>query len=686
MKKMDFQLNRLYNKIVAIPSPLIRSLRVGESGWTFHPTTGSDRMNLLKITAFLLLCFLFSHSVQAQSDTKLKKIDAYLQNYMDSVPVPGLAVVIVKEDQVIFQKGYGVEQMGQSKAMTPQSSIGVGELTMSMTALAILQLAEKGQLDLEDKVIKYLPWFQTANKEFSDQITIRMLINQTSGIPPQFESIPSLEEDKALEDFVRSMNSYYINQTPGLSYEASRESFCVAGLIISQLSGMSYAAYMDQYIFRPLQMAKTTTDPKKITQLGNTYGHEVGLTGCRPAKKDLFNSNYIPAGSEMRSTAEDVGHYLIALLNGGKYKGQQILSTESIAKMWQPQISFNGLGTMLGGNGINIEYTLGWLKMMIDDRPLIIHPGNTGTMSSITGINLGNNTAMTVLFNADPGRFDRFVYPSIENVGNNILHLLADEPTTDFARPRIDDPFDDYYAIPRKEQEKYIGKYVSIGDAHPIYKDYTIEVFEGDNDSLSLKGYKDIVQKGHYRLQFSSKSRAVLRGIEHPREIQFKLNPNGAVTGVFIYGSEFKKKEKVKVSLYQEIEKQEVAFLLPKSWNGTWVDNQFTASTPSHENTAIKIRPMNLGTINFEELVQQHMKGQTIQFKGLQKKEVVKDGVWTEQMFCTNENGQTTQHLLVLYQNPLVRKQVQFILSNPWGSFTNDLQDLVQQFQRSIVL
>ncbi len=671
-----------------ISNPLIRSLKVVRSSWTFHPTITNDRMNILKITALLLLSFLFLPPTQAQNNATLKKIDTYLQNYMDSVPVPGLAVVIVKEDEVIFQKGYGVERMGRAKAMTPQSSLAIGELTMSMTALAILQLAEKGQLSLEDKVTKHLPWFRTANKEFSDQITIRMLINQTSGIPPQFESIPSLDDDKALEEFVRSMNSYYINQTPGLSYEASRESFCVAGLIISKVSGMSYAAYMDKYIFGPLQMTRTTTDPKKLAQLDLNYGHEIGLTSCLPAKKDLFNSNYLPAGSEMRSTAADIGHYLIALLNGGQYKGQQILSPESIAKMWTPQISFNGLGTMLGGNGINIEYTLGWLKMMIDDRPLIIHPGNTGTMSSITGINLGNNTAMTVLFNADPGRFNRFVYPSIENVGNNILHLLAGEPTTDFARPRIDDPFDDYYAIPRAEQEKYIGTYVSIGDAHPVYKDYSIEVFEGENDSLALKGFKDAVQKGHYKLQFSSKSRAVLRGIEHPREIQFKLNPNGAVTGIFIYGSEFKKKEPTKASLYQEIENQQAtaSFLLPKNWNGVWTNNQFTATSPAYENTSVKVQAMDLGIINFEKLVEQHTQGQTIQFKGLQKKEVVKDGVWTEQMFCINKDGQTTQHLLVLYQDPLVKKQVQFILSNPWGTFTNDLQDLVRQFQRSIVL
>ena len=302
--------------------------------------------------------------------------------------------------------------------------------------------------------------------------------------------------------------------------------------------------------------------------------------------------------------------------------------------------------------------------------------------------NFANNTAMSILFNADPGRFDRFVYPSIENIGNNILHLLADEPTTDFARPRIDDPFDDYYAIQRAEQDKYIGKYVSIGDAHPVYKDYSIEVFEGTDDSLELKGFKDDIQKGHYRLQFSSKSRAVLRGIEHPREMQFKLNPNGAVTGIFIYGSEFKKKETAKAALYQQIknEQSRVSFLLPKNWKGQWANQQFIAEATTHKDASVKIRSMDLGAIDFEKLIQQQMEGQTIQFKGLQKKEIVKDGVWTEQMFCTKEDGKTKQHLLVLYQDPLVKKQVQFILSNPWGSFTNDLQDMVQQFQRSIAL
>ena len=632
-------------------------------------------------SAFILPILAISLSAQ----TNLQKVATYLEGYHDSVPMPGFSVVIVKEDKVLLQKGYGVERMGKNKAMTDQSVTGIGQLTMSMTAMAILQLAEQGKVDLDDEVIKFLPWFKTANKPFSDQITLRMLLNHTAGIPAQFESIPSLNESTALEDFVRSMESFYINKTPGLSYKFSREGYCVAGLVIQAVTGMSYSEYMEQHIFQPLGMNRTTTNAKRFQSLQALNGHEVGLEECLPATAPIFDAGYVPTGSEMRSTANDIGKYLITLLNEGSYKGTQILSPESVQQMFAPEISFSGVGTMLGGNGLDIEACLGWLKMNIDDRYLFIHTGNTGTMSSITGINFKNKTAATVLFNADSGRFDRFVYPSIENVGNNILHILADEPTTSFARPRIEDPFDEYYDIPRSDWQQYVGKYVSIGDAHPVYKDYTIEVLIGESDSLELKGYKEDLLKGHFKLQFSSKTRAVLRSIVHPREIQFKINQNEAVTGVFIYGSEFKKQSK---NRSQEsalaISHPQINFTLPPTWQGDWQNNIYTAKYAQANNTQVNISSQALSTTSFEQLVAQQIDKQSILSKGIIKKETVRDGIWTEQSYCTKENGTILQHLFVIYQDPLSQKQVQLLLTNPWGEFSNELQEMVRGFQKSV--
>ncbi len=637
----------------------------------------------LRLCIFAFILPIITISLTAQST--LQQVEAYLEGYHDSVPMPGFSVVIVKGDQVLLQKGYGVERMGEQKPMTDQSVTGIGQLTMSMTAMAMLQLAERGKLNLDDAVIKHLPWFKTANKPFSDQITLRMLLNHTAGIPAQFESLPSLNKATALEEFVRSMESFYINKTPGLSYKFSREGYCVAGLVIQQVSGMSYSDYLEKNIFQPLGMNQTTTNANRLESLQALYGHEVGLTECMPAAPPIFDAGYVPTGSEMRSNANDIGKYLIALLNEGKHKGKQVLSSESIMQMFTPEISFSGVGTMVGGNGLDVEACLGWLKMNIDDRYLFIHTGNTGTMSSITGINFKNKTAATVLFNADSGRFDRYVYPSIENVGNNILHILADEPTTSFARPRIEDPFDEYFDIPKSDWQKYVGNYISIGDAHPVYKDYTIEVLIGERDSLELKGYKEDLLKGHFKLQFSSKTRAVLRSIVHPREIQFKMNQNGSVTGVFIYGSEFKKQSKNQnPNTATAIAHPQINFTLPASWKGGWQNNTYTATYSQANNTQVSISSKALSTASFEELCAQQINGQPILSKGIIKKETVRDGIWTEQSYCTDENGQVLQHLFVIYQDPLSQKQVQFLLTNPWGTFTNELQEMVRGFQKSV--
>lgn len=634
----------------------------------------------LSLSALLLLMITW-----ASAQSALQRIEAYLESFHDSVPIPGFSVIIVQGDEVLLQKGYGLEKMGTNTPMTIQSMTGIGELTMSITAMAILQLAEQGKVNLDDPVITYLPWFKTANKSFSDQITLRMLLNHTAGIPAQFESLPSLNDQRALEDFVRSMESYYLTKTPGITYKPSRESYSVAGLIIQAVTGLSYAEYVEKNIFQPLAMSRSTTDKNQLKRFNISYGHEVGLTECLPAAPSIFDAGYVPAGAEMRSTAEDMGHYLIALLNDGTYKGKQVLSAESVRQLFTPQVTYSGVGTMLGGNGLDIASCLAWQKMNIDDRYLYVLTGNTGEMSAMTGINFKNKSAAAIFFNADSGRFDRYVYPSIENVGNNILHILAGEPITSFARPRFEDPFDEYYDIPRADWQKYLGKYVSIGDAHPIYKDYTIEVIIGESDSLELKGYKEDILKGHFKLQFSSKTRAVLRSIVHPKEIQFKLNQNGAVTGVFIYGSEFKKQATFKNKIASNtISNQRIKFELPAHWQGDWQENTYIANYTKANNTQFYITSRPITSATFEEQLSQQTREEALLFKGILKKETVRDGIWTEQSYCINKDGQLLQYLFVIYQDPISQQEIQFVLSNPWGEFTNELQAMVRAVQGSL--
>ena len=110
-------------------------------------------------------------------------LDRFLTRHLAEIPVPGFSVVVVRNGAVIFQKGYGVEVAGRRKPMTVESPVAIGSLTKSFTAVAIMRLVERGAIDLDAPVVKYLPWFQTADRR-GGEITVRMLLHNTSGILP----------------------------------------------------------------------------------------------------------------------------------------------------------------------------------------------------------------------------------------------------------------------------------------------------------------------------------------------------------------------------------------------------------------------------------------------------------------------------------------------------------------------
>ena len=213
--------------------------------------------------------------LNSQTTKAINNVDRYLQAYLQKTPVPGFSVSIVEGDKILFNKGYGVEREGGNKPMTPNSVLNIDALGRGFTSMAILQLVAQGQLTLDDLVIKYIPWFQTANKEFSDQITIRMCLSNTSGIPPLFESMPSLDAQDGLTTFIKSFDQHVIKRRPGLSHEYCDEGYSIAAYIIEEITGMSYGDYISQNILKPLQMSHSTAqyiDDKDIVP-----GHELSL-------------------------------------------------------------------------------------------------------------------------------------------------------------------------------------------------------------------------------------------------------------------------------------------------------------------------------------------------------------------------------------------------------------------------
>src|SRR5512139_4184279 len=129
-------------------------------------------------------CLVFKRRARkiVRSEMDFKTIDEYVMARMRSARIPGLALAIVKDDQVVHSKGYGRADPS-GRPVTPQTPFMIGSITKPFTALAVMQLMDAGQVDLDAPVQRYIPWFRVADPKASAQVTVRMLINQTSGLP-----------------------------------------------------------------------------------------------------------------------------------------------------------------------------------------------------------------------------------------------------------------------------------------------------------------------------------------------------------------------------------------------------------------------------------------------------------------------------------------------------------------------
>lgn len=639
-------------------------------------------MKAWSILLFIVITIFYSLvGVSAQSSA-LDNVDSYLKRYVKKTPVPGFSIVIVEGEKVIFSKGYGVERQGGTSPMTSQSKLAIDALGRGFTSMAVLQLVEQGLLDLDEPIVTYIPWFKTANKDFSDLITLRMCLSNTSGIPPQYESMPSINNEDALEEFIRSFDQHIIKRRPGMSHEFCDEGYSIAGYIISQVSGMPYHKYIEKNILAPLEMTHSNAS---LTETQNALlGHEMDLDRCIPATATESDPNYSAAGSQFYSTTSDLSHYMIALLNNGKYKDVQILKPQSIMELFRSNTSFEGLGTMLGGNGIDIQYALGWMGMTIEDREILIHTGGNGRSGSIMGINKSKNQAFAMLFNADVNLMDRFEYPGMENTVNNVIHLLNREDTTDFGVVRSNLVTEESYDLPRDKWTKYIGTYESFGKQNPLFRDRVLRVENINNQYLQLTVFQQSTFKGRYRLDFVNESRATLRNISQPREIQFSIYPDGFIGGLFMFGSEFKKRRSKDVDQYVLVGSPLSLgkYELPKDITTIIDGNQLKGKSPSGQEITIDLH--QLGKMNFADLVSLHIDKTHIRSKGILNKTRIKKGIWTEQTFFTNATSGIVQHIVALYQDPSTEKEMHLIISQPWGKFNADTAALIQGLQRSI--
>jgi CubicO group peptidase (beta-lactamase class C family) len=296
-------------------------------------------MNLIKIASFVILLVCLASSTASASASQaagpdFAAIDTYIEAQMKELRIPGLALGIVQGDQIVHLKGFGIADPS-GRAVTPQTPFHIASLGKPMTGVAIMQLVEQGKIELDAPVQRYLPWFRVADEAASAQITVRHLLYHTSGIPITVGMEYALRGDNrpdAIEARVRELRTVQLNRPVGASYEYSNTNYIILGLLIQQVSGQSYADYMAEHVFAPLQMQGTFTELDDAKAHGLATGYRYWFGVPLPGEMALDRA-ILPAGGSMSASVEDMTHFLIVNLNGGRFDDASVLSPTGIAEM-----------------------------------------------------------------------------------------------------------------------------------------------------------------------------------------------------------------------------------------------------------------------------------------------------------------------------------------------------------------
>jgi CubicO group peptidase (beta-lactamase class C family) len=356
-------------------------------------------MSSMWYTAIALVVLLTGSSVHAQS--LAERLDPLLNKAVEEQHIPGLAIGIVQNGQLVYARGFGVMEMGKTaRPVTTQTLFHMASITKPFVATSLMQLWEQRKVDLDAPVKRYVPYFQLRDVRAA-AITVRQMLTHTSGMPDVsgYEWNKPQYDDGALERYVRSLSDRKLLWDPGTKFAYSNMAYEVLGDLVAKVSGQSFEDYVEAHILQPLAMISSTLLLRKADADKLAAGHTKGTLGSMKAVKHYpYNRAHTPS-SNLHSNIDDMARWAMANLNRGELDGHRILQDSTYDVMWK-QYAQRG---ETAGVGIS------WFLAEVQGQKAVIHNG--GDDGFVTRLVLFPNrrSAVVYMLNCDvckPGAFD----------------------------------------------------------------------------------------------------------------------------------------------------------------------------------------------------------------------------------------------------------------------------------------
>lgn len=328
-------------------------------------------------------------------------VDCFVLDKMSEYRMPGLSLAVVKGGEVIYSRGYGYRNLESMIPATPGTVYGIGSITKSFTALAVMMLHEDGFLDLHDPVAKY----GVDLRVLGEPVTIHHLLTHSSGIPAlayaeaflmsSFGSELKWLPTSYPEDVIAFMKGYeeWVDVKPGTKFYYLNEGYVVLGKIVEKVSGVKYEEYIKEKILKPLGMSRTYFSREEVKRDDDVAtGYIIDREGKHVPKEFPYG---VTADGGLLSNPLDMVKYINMYLGWGRCGNVELVARKSVEVMEAPHIRlpYESLTADHYGYGLMV-------KQDFHGRRLVGHGGSVGNYTAYIGYVRGDGIGVAIATNA----------------------------------------------------------------------------------------------------------------------------------------------------------------------------------------------------------------------------------------------------------------------------------------------
>ena len=343
-------------------------------------------------------------ATQTPSLVDLNRLDQYISSARVDWNVPGIAVALVKNGEVVFSKGYGVRSIDAGGPVDPDTLFAIGSNTKAFTSAALAILVDEKALSWDDRVVDRLPYFQLYDAYVTREMRVRDLLSHRSGLGTFSGDLLWYGTNYSAEDVVRRARFLKPAGPFRAHFGYSNVMFIAAGEIIPAVTRQSWPEFIRERILDALGMSRTVTSVKSLSGLSNVatpHASPDGVLRTYPWR----SSEAMAAAGGMISSASDMAKWIRMLLNRGELDARRVLSEGAFKEMWDahtPNPAIRAVEVLYPSTHF-LAYGLGWNVMDYQGRKIVSHSGASDGMFSRVALVPEEKLGMVVLTNSATG-------------------------------------------------------------------------------------------------------------------------------------------------------------------------------------------------------------------------------------------------------------------------------------------